>query len=175
MDMNTMLQMLLSSDALGQVSKQAGISEKDTAAILQDVLPVLIKGMQGQVSNQSTQQGFLKALADHSKDDTSDVSKFLSKVDTEDGGKIVKHLLGQEEEAVAARAKKKSGIDAKKIIKIMAIVAPLLMSQMGKSAQASEKTAKGNIGAADVLDIVGGLADGVDMKDVLKIAKMFAK
>ena len=175
MDMNTMLKLLLSSDALGQVSKQAGVSETDAAAILQDVLPVLLKGMQGQASNKSTQQGFLQALADHSKDDTSDVSKFLSKVDTEDGSKIVRHLLGAEEEAVAAKAKKKSGIDAKKIIKIMAIVAPLLMSQMGKSAKESKKTAVGKIGAEDVLDIVGGLADGLDVKDVLKIAKMFAK
>ena len=175
MDMNTMLNMLLSSDALGQVSKQAGVSENDAAAVLQDVLPVLLQGMQGQASNQSTQQGFLQALADHSKQDTSDVSKFIKNVDTEDGGKIVKHLLGAEEEAIAAKAKKKSGIDTKTILKIMAIVAPLLMSQMGKSAQASEKTAKGNIGAADVLDIVGGLTDGLDMKDVLKIAKMFAK
>jgi hypothetical protein len=175
MDMNTMLKLLLSSDALGQVSKQAGVTEKDAAEVLQDVLPILLKGMQGQASNESTQKGFLQALADHSKDDTSDVSKFLSKVDTEDGGKIVKHLLGAEEEAVAAKAKKKSGIDAKKILKIMAIVAPLLMSQMGKSAKESKKTAAGNIGAADVLDIVSGLADGVDMKDVLKIAKMFAK
>jgi hypothetical protein len=175
MDMNTMLKLLLSSDALGQVSKQAGVSENDAAAVLQDVLPILLKGMQGQASNKSTQQGFLQALADHSKEDTSDVSKFLSKVDTEDGSKIVRHLLGAEEEAVAAKAKKKSGIDAKKILKIMAIVAPLLMSQMGKSAKESKKTAAGNIGAADVLDIVSGLADGVDMKDVLKIAKMFAK
>lgn len=175
MDMNTMLKMLLSSDALGQVSKQAGVSENDAAAVLQDVLPILIKGMQGQASNQDTQQGFLKALADHSKDDTSDVSKFLSKVDTEDGGKIVRHLLGKDEEAIAAKAKKKSGIDTKTILKIMAIVAPLLMSQMGKSAKDSEKTAKGNIGASDVIDIIGGLSDGFDMKDILKIAKMFAK
>ena len=49
------------------------------------------------------------------------------------------------------------------------------MSQMGKSAKESKKTEAGNIGAADVLDIVGGLTDGLDMKDVLKIAKMFAK
>ena len=175
MDMKDMLQMLLSSDALGQVSKQAGVSENDAAEVLKDVLPVLLKGMQGQASNKSTQEGFLQALADHSKQDTSNVSKFLGNVDTEDGGKIVKHLLGAEEEAVAAKAKKKSGIDAKKIIKIMAIVAPLLMSQMGKAAKESKKTEAGNIGAADVLDIVGGLTDGLDMKDVLKIAKMFAK
>ena len=175
MDMTDVLKMMINSGAAEQVSKQTGISVTDAAEVMEDLLPALLMGMQGQASNESTQKGFLQALADHSKDDTSDVSKFLSKVDTEDGGKIVKHLLGAEEEAVAAKAKKKSGIDAKKILKIMAIVAPLLMSQMGKSAKESKKTEAGNIGAADVLDIVGGLTDGLDMKDVLKIAKMFAK
>jgi hypothetical protein len=57
----------------------------------------------------------------------------------------------------------------------MAILAPLLMSKMGSAAKASEKTTVGSIGVADVLDIVGGLSDGVDLKDVMKIAKMFAK
>lgn len=175
MDMNSMFQALLSSDALGQVSKQAGVSEKDAAAVLEDVLPVLLNGMKGQASNESTSASFLKALADHSKDDTSDVSGFLKTVDAEDGGKIVKHLLGSEEEVVAAKAKKKSGIDTKTILKIMALVAPLLMSQMGKAAKESEKTAKGNIGTSDVMEIISGLSDGVGIGDVLKIASVFMK
>ena len=166
-----MLKLLLSSDALGQVSKQAGVSETDAAAILQDVLPVLLKGMQGQASNKSTQQGFLQALADHSKDDTSDVSKFLSKVDTEDGGKIVKHLLGADEEAVAAKAKKRSGLDTKTILKIMAIMAPLLMSKMGSTAKSTAKKK----GSDDMLDVVGGLLDGVDAGDVLRLASLLLK
>ena len=175
MDMNDVMKMMLNSGNLGQIGQLLGVNEQEASSALEEVLPMLLQGMQGQAQNKETQQGFLQALADHSKQDTSNVSKFLGNVDTEDGGKIVKHLLGAEEEAVAAKAKKKSGIDAKKIIKIMAIVAPLLMSQMGKSAKESKKTEAGNIGAADVLDIVGGLTDGLDMKDVLKIAKMFAK
>lgn len=175
MDMNDILKLALNSGVIEQVGKQAGVSSDDAAAVMQDVLPILLKGMQGQAANQSTQQGFLQALADHSKQDTPDVNMFLRNVDTEDGDKIVNHLLGKEKEAVAAKAKKKSGIDTKTVIKIMAILAPLLMTKMGSAAKESEKTVKGSIGAADVLDIVGGLADGVDMKDMLKIAKMFAK
>lgn len=175
MDMNDILKLALNSGVIEQVSQQTGISANDAASVMQDVLPILLKGMQGQATNESTQQGFLQALSDHSKQDTADIPMFIKNVDTEDGDKIVNHLLGQEKEAVAAKAKKKSGIDTKTIIKIMAILAPLLMTKMGSAAKESEKTAKGNIGASDVLDIVGGLADGVDMKDVLKIAKMFAK
>lgn len=175
MDMNDVLKLMMSSGAAEQVSQQTGISVDDAVKVMGDVLPVLLQGMKGQATNQSTQEGFLKALADHSKDDTSDLKKFVKNVDTEDGAKIVNHLLGQETEAVAAKAKKKRGIDTKTILKIMAILAPLLMSKMGSAAKESEKTTKGNIGAADVLDLVGGLSDGVDMKDVMKLAKMFMK
>jgi hypothetical protein len=175
MDMNDILKLMIASGAVDQISQQTGISANDAANVMEDVLPILIKGMQGQASNKSTQEGFLKALADHGKEDTSDISKFLKKDDTDDGDKIVGHLLGNDKEAVAAKAKKKSGIDTKTILKIMAILAPLLMSKMGSAAKASEKTTVGSIGVADVLDIVGGLSDGVDLKDVMKIAKMFAK
>ena len=102
---------------------------------------MLIQGMQGQATNKQTQQGFLQALQDHSQDDTSDFTSFLKNVDTEDGAKIVKHLLGSKEEEVAAKATKKSGLDSKTIMKIMAIAAPLLMSQMGKNAKSKAKRA----------------------------------
>lgn len=173
--MNDVLKIMMSSGAAEQVSQQAGISVDDAVKVMGDVLPVLLQGMKGQATNEATQKGFLQALADHSKDDTNDLKKFVKNVDTEDGAKIVNHLLGQETEAVAAKAKKKSGIDTKTILKIMAIVAPLLMTKMGSAAKESEKTTKGSIGVADVIDIVGGLSDGVDMKDVMKLAKMFVK
>lgn len=168
MDMNDILKMMMTSGAADQVSKQTGISAADAAAVMQDVLPILLKGMQGQATNKSTQQGFLQALADHSKDDTSDITKFIKNVDTEDGDKIVNHLLGStQKEEVAAKAKKKRGIDTKTVLKIMAILAPLLMSKMGSTAQTAKASSKSS--SNDMLDIVGGLLDGVDAGDVLKI------
>lgn len=167
MDMNDVLKMMMTSGALEQVSKQTGISANDAASVVQDVLPMLLKGMQGQAANKDTQQGFLQALSDHSAQDTSDISKFLRDVDTEDGDKIVNHLLGSQKEEVAAKAKKKSGIDTKTVIKIMAILAPLLMSKMGSTAKNAKASSKSS--SNDMLDIVTGLMDGVDAGDVLKI------
>ena len=174
MDMNDILKMVMASGAAEQVSEQTGISVSDAASVMEDVLPMLLKGMQGQATNKDTQQSFLQALTDHSKNDTSDVTKFIKNVDTEDGDKIVNHLLGGDKEAVAAKAKKKSGIDTKTVLKIMAILAPLLMSKMGSTAQ-STKTAKASSGAGDMLDIVSGLMDGVDAGDVIKIVSKLMK
>ena len=171
MDMNDILRMMIASGALDQISEQTGVSTKDAANVMEDVLPILLKGMQGQAANKETQQGFLKALADHGKEDTSDVSRFLRNVDTDDGAKIVGHLLGDKQEAVAAKAKKKSGIDTKTILKIMAILAPLLMSKMGSSA---ESKAKKN-DASDMMKVVSGMLDGVDAGDVIRLAGLLLK
>ena len=168
MDMKEMMKLLMTTEVLGQVSEQTGITQKDAAVVMAEVLPVLLKGMEGQATNSSTAAGFLDALMAHSKDDTSDVKKAVKKADTDDGAKIVKHLLGTKEEEIAARAKKKSGIDTKTILKIMAIVAPILMSQMGKSAK-KEKA------AADSGGIVGDILGNIDAGDVVKIISLLMK
>ena len=171
MDMTDVLKMMINSGAAEEVSKETGISVTDAAEVMEDMLPILLNGLQGQPKNKSTQDGFLQALADHSKQDTRDMSKFIRNVDTDDGDKIVNHLLGSEKDAVAAKAKKKSGIDTKTILKIMAILAPLLMTRMGNTA---EKSAKKN-DTSDMLSVVGGLLDGVDAGDVLKLAGLLLK
>ena len=171
MDMTDVMSTMLNSGALGQVSQMLGVNEQEAGYAIEEVLPLLLKGMQGQAKNKETQQGFLKALQDHSAQDTSDISQFLKNVDTEDGAKIVKHLLGAQQEEVAARAKKKSGLDTKKILKLMAIAAPFLMSQMGKNAKSAAKSK----GSDDMLSIVTGLMDGVDASDVIRIAKKLMK
>ena len=127
--------------------------------------------MQGQLNNKDTKDSFLQALSDHSKDDTDDLKKAVKNVDTVDGAKIVKHLLGAGQEEAAAKAKKKSGLDTKTILKIMAILAPILMSKMGKTA----KTETAKSGSNDMVSIVGDLLDGVDAGDVIKIVSKLIK
>ena len=171
MDMETIMNMMLQSGALDQVSGMLGVDDKSAVSAIETVLPTLLKGMQGQATNTNTQQGFLQALLDHSATDTSDLKQAVKNVDVEDGAKIVNHLLGTQQEEVAAKATKKSGLDTKTILKLMAILAPILMSRMGKTAKT--QTAKAN--SNDMLSVVGGLLDGVDAKDVVNILGMLIK
>ena len=176
MDMETIMNMVMSSGALEQVSGMLGIDEKSAGTAIESVVPMLLKGMQGQATNESTKQGFMQALLDHSAEDTSDLKQAVKNVDVEDGAKIVNHLLGSQQEEVAAKAKKKSGLDTKTILKIMAILAPILMSKMGKTAKAANAQASGsNSGTGDMLKVVSGLLDGVDAKDVVNILGMLIK
>jgi len=167
MDINSILGTLMGSDAVEQVSKDTGISVSDAKSVLEEVVPTLLKGAQGQASDASTAQSFLEALSSHGQADTSSITSFLQNVDTEDGAKIVGHLLGSNTEEVAAKATKKSGVSTSTVLKIMSIAAPLLMSTLGKSAKSSAKSSD----SSSMASIVGGLLDGVDAGDVLNIVK----
>ena len=171
MDMETIMKMMLTSGALEQVSGMLGVDDKSAETAIKYVMPLLLQGMQSQMKSDDTKYGFLQALNDHSKQDTKDLKKAVKNVDVDDGYKIVKHLLGAEEEELAAKAKKKSGLDTKTILKIMAILAPILMSKMGQTAK--KETAKSSSG--DMMKVVGGLLDGVDAKDVVNILGMLMK
>ena len=171
MDMETIMKMRLQSGALEPASGILGVDEKGAESAIESVMPMLLRGMQGQMKNEDTKYGFLQALNDHSKQDTNDLKKAVKNVDMTDGAKIVNHLLGAEQEEIAAKAKKKSGLDTKTILKIMAIMAPILMSKMGQTA----KTETAKAGSGDMMRVVGGLLDGVDAKDVVNILGMLMK
>lgn len=170
MDMGDIMKLAIKAGAVEQITKKLGVKDNEASSAIEAVLPILVMGMQSQAKNKDTKEGFLKALSDHSKDDTSDLAKFVKNVDTDDGAKIVKHLLGSKQEELAAKAKKSSGLDTKTILKIMAIIAPILMSNMGKTAKAEAKSAGKDEGS-----IIGDLLGNVDAGDVVKIIGLLMK
>lgn len=168
---NVDINSFLNENTLKMVGQLAGVSEEDVTSVVASALPTLLKGAANQNKNADTAAGFLEAVLSHGEKDSSDMTKFIKNIDTEDGAKIVKHLLGANEdktvEAVAAKAK---GIDKKKVLKILAIVAPIIMNQLGKEAKKSGK--KSN---SDMDGILGTLVENVDLGDVVKIAKILMK
>lgn len=130
---------LLKSDALKGISSASGSSESTVKSVLKDALPSLLGGASNQAKNEETKTGFLQALTDHAGKDTSNLTSFFNNVDITDGGKIVSHLLGTGKDETADKVAKDTGIDVGKVIKILAVAAPLLMSVMGKKAKEEKK------------------------------------
>ena len=167
MDFSSIINTITSSDSVAELSSLTGTSEKDVTSILSSALPQLLSGAQGQATNQDTAASFANALTAHGKDDTSNLTSFLSGVDTEDGQKILNHLLGKDTAvATADTLSKESGVSASNITSILSAAAPLLMSLMGQQAVASaaKKEDKDSSGL-DLSGIVGSLFGGGDSKD----------
>ncbi len=134
MDLNSMLQTMLSSDSIAKMGEKTGTSTDEVKSVLFSALPAMLSGVQGQASSQDTVAGFAGALDSHALDDTSDIAAFLSNVDLEDGKKIVGHLLGGDQAETTRAAANKAGLSTAATGSILGAAAPLLMSLLGQQA-----------------------------------------
>ncbi len=132
MDLASMMKTMLSSDSIAQMSEKTGTSTDQVKSVLLSALPAMLSGVQGQANNKDTVAGFAGALDSHAKDDTSDISAFLSNVDIKDGEKIVGHLLGGDKAATTKAAAQKAGLSNAATGSILGAAAPLLMSLLGQ-------------------------------------------
>lgn len=160
MDINSLIGTLLSGDSISGVSKATKAKDKDVENVLSAALPTLLKSAKKQSEDKDTAEGFAKALLSHGKDDTSDLASFLDKVDLEDGGKIIGHLLGNDDDSVKKIAKK-SGVSTKEAGDILSAAAPLLMSLLGQ--ESASKKSDSNV----ALELAGALLKNVDVGDLL--------
>ena len=165
MDFNSIINTLMSSDSVSQLSNLSGTSEKDVSSVLTSALPQLLSGAQGQATNADTAESFANALTAHGQKDSNDLASFFNGVDMEDGQKIVDHLLGKDNAvATAETLSNESGISASNISGILSAAAPLLMNLLGQQATSSSSGAASGSGL-NLAGIVGSLFGGGDDKD----------
>lgn len=161
MDLNSLMGTLLSPDTVANMSQATGASAADVQNVLSSALPQLLSGAQAQANDAATAEGFLGALAQHSQDDTSDVTAFLQNVDTKDGEKIVSHLLGSQQTAATQAAAQRAGLSAGNTAQILAMVAPLLMSLLGQQTQATQQNTAG------ISSLMGSLLGNVNTASLI--------
>ncbi len=161
MDLTKIAGSLLSSDSLKGLSNLTGASNSDITSVLTSALPSLLSGATEQAKNESTAASFANALAQHAKDDTSNLSSFLGKVDLADGAKVISHLLGSGKEETVKKAAKASGVSEKKTNDILSAVGPMLLSLLGQQAEEDDDKETGASG------LVGALLDNVDVGSLL--------
>lgn len=157
MDLKKLTDKLLSSDSIDGLSNLTGVSEKDVKNVLAQALPSLLDGAKGQAKNKETSEGFATALSEHAKNDTNDLTKFLGNVDLADGAKIIKHLLGSNNDTVVKDVAKQSGVSKAKTSSVLSGLGPLLMSLLG------QQTNEDNNKDSGVGNLIGSLLDNVDL------------
>lgn len=163
-DLSSIMSTLLSGDTLKGISKTSGIDANAIKDVLSDALPSLLSGVSSQSTGKNTAESFAQALANHSKNDTSNLANFFSKVDVADGAKIVQHLLGNKTSSTANSTAKKTGLSADNVSQILSTAAPLLMSLVGQHTYNQKKENN----TIDVASVVGNLLGGkTDLSDLL--------
>lgn len=157
MDLKKLTDTLLSSDSIDGLSNLTGVSGKDVKNVLAKALPSLLDGANGQAKSKETSEGFATALSEHAKNDTNDLTKFLGNVDLADGAKIIKHLLGSNNDKVVKDVAKQSGVSQSKTSSVLSGLGPLLMSLLGQQTNEDDNKDSG------VGNLIGSLLDNVDL------------
>lgn len=151
MNLEDLLQGPLKNVVLGQLSDQLGLEDKNQASTaLDSTLQVLLNGVAKNVAKPDGASSFLNALnRDHDGSLLDNITGYLGgqfqpeNASTTNGAGILKHLLGDKQEAAAQTIGQQSGLDAGQIMKMMAAVAPILMGVLGKANQQSSPSTGG--------------------------------
>lgn len=151
---------LLNSNSVKSLSQVSGADDNQVKQVLMDSLPTLVQNMQKNASTKSGEQALAKALSDHAKDDTSNISAFLKNVDLEDGAKILGHILGNKKNTVESGVAKKSGLTSSQASTILAAAAPLLLNVLGNQKEKEDKKESGSL----INVLASALFDGNDNK-----------
>ena len=145
---------LLSGGGISTIAKTVGAEESNVQSAIGAALPALISGMQKNVSTESGASSLAKALSDHSGDSTSNIASFLNNVDLSDGSKIVSHILGSSNTSTTNAIAKQSGLSSSKVSQILSMIAPLLLSLIGK------KNTNGDSSSAGLGSLLGSILGG---------------
>lgn len=173
----------LGSNGLSQIAGAIGADESKAGDAVAMALPALLGGMAKNAQSSDGANALASALDDH---DDSVFGKLGDLLGSDDGAKILGHVLGNKTEATQQRIAGGSGLDMGSVSKLLPMLAPLVMGYLGKQKKAeglgaddlagrlqaerskTEEQAPGLGGLAAIIDTDG---DGLDLDDVTNLAK----
>lgn len=161
---NTDIDALLAQIPVDDIAQKLGVDEATALSAVKQALPGLLGGMAVNAKSTEGQEKLVGALSKHTPQ-SGKIS--LEAVDTQDGKKIVKHVLGDKENEVAQALGAQSGsFDIGKLIPmLLPLLAPIVMQflagKFGGGSSEASSTGGSQGGISDVLgDLLGGLLGG---------------
>ena len=158
--------------SLGSLASSLGLDASKTNNLVGALAPALMGALQKQTSSQDGLTGFKNALQNGKHQEYLSNPDSMSSPETvQDGNNILGHIFGSKDVSrnVAAQAAESTGINSSLIKKALPLIASLAMGAMSKSSNAGQSLDN------STSDLLGGLmgGDGIDMDDVLNLAKKF--
>ena len=151
--LSLLLKSLLADSSITALAKKTGLNASSLKKLIPLAIPLLLKFLTKNASNESGALSLLGALSQHTNQKA--LSDQIDEADTEDGGKIINHIFGSESEDVTNQLALESGMSQRDVNSALAGIAPALMS--GLSA------ATNSVSSAPKVD----LSDGLDLSDLM--------
>ncbi|GAB4357144.1 MAG: DUF937 domain-containing protein [Oricola sp.] len=122
-------------DAVRQMARQFGLSQKQTQDALEALMPAFSTGLKRNASDPTGVGSFLQALSDgHHAKYFEDMAQAFSPAGIEEGNGILGHLFGSREvsRAVAAQAAQATGIGQEILKQMLPVIASAMMGGLYK-------------------------------------------
>ena len=154
--MQELVQQILQDQIKGKLNKQIsnslGVSDDKAQDLIENSLPYLLGGLKKNTASETGKQSLLKAL-ESGKHDEAVLTDPLSSTE---GEKVLKHVLGDQEETIEAQIAKDTEVDPAQAKKTLAVMAPLVMAALSKVVKVDK------LNADKLSDIVGDLSKNKD-------------
>lgn len=139
----------LSGPALQKIASQLGVTPQAAQAAIAVALPLLVKALSNNAAQGNGASSLLSALdRNHDGSILDDVIGFVSGGHESAGGAaILGHIFGGNQAAVTSAVGRSAGLDPAAAAKLMALLAPLVMGELGRQKQSAGLDAAGLAGA----------------------------
>ena len=138
--LNVLLKIMLADSAISALSGKTGLSSAQLKKLLPLAIPLLLRFMTNNASTQSGAQSLLGALLQHTN--TREIADQFHEADEADGGKIVSHILGDQQSAAVKSLALETGMSDADVTRALGGLAPALLSVLSAATtQAKPQTA----------------------------------
>jgi hypothetical protein len=148
----------LSPQTIRAMSAQIGAAPQQTASAIETALPLMLGQLERNASTPQGANALLGALdRDHDGSILDDLAGFLGSGPSASNERSLDHIFGGKKGTVESAVARRSGLDMGQVMKLMAMLAPLLLGILGrqKSSAGGGMSQGGGLG-----DLIGGMLGG---------------
>ena len=155
--LSLLLSSMLAPSSVNSLEQKTNVSSALIRKLLPLAIPLLIKAMTTNASNQSGALSLLGALSQHKSTNTMDDQ--IKTADTQDGKKIVGHILGNDYDNAIGQLSRQTGMESSQVASVLAALAPALLSGVSAAnTQAAQPAQTSGLDLGSLLGMFGGVA-----------------
>lgn len=168
--LSLLVNQLSNQETLSHLGKAVNAEPTQVKKLAQVGLPTLLEALTRNASTEEGAASLNNALEQHQDENVDDVLGFLKGADTQDGAKILEHILGNKSSSVQTKLASNTGLDVSQVSSLLTQFAPLVLAYLGNQKKQSNVSLNGQSGVASGL---GALLDGSGSSNLMGIASKF--
>lgn len=132
MDIMDLMKILGNTENIENIGGSEGVETDQVKHLLDMAIPTIMKAMDRNARSPMGAESLINALKEHENKDVVSMIKNPSKIDKNDGEKILSHILSSKDDQVKNNLARETGLGKKQVSGVLAQLAPILMGVLGQ-------------------------------------------